>query len=115
MDAKQVLQQIGERVGGELLVSDEVVPVQKVNQSTGSKVIAWLPMLMPLLVAVGGGFVGLDWRVQIALGVTGLLVGGWLWNGSKERAARLQLALVEKAADPQAHTVAIEPPPAKAG
>jgi hypothetical protein len=106
----------GEKIAGELLQSETPVLVQKVSQSTGSKVMAaGLPVAGVIVTALLGAFGNLNGWQQTIIICVALLAGGAVWNESKRRQNALQLALIEKAASRHAHTVEIEPESAKAG
>lgn len=106
------LAKAGEEVGSVLLESDSPVQVQKVSQSTGSKVMAGA---LPLLAAVLAFLGQLPPYPRTVVIVAGFAVGGWIFNESKRRQHALQVALVNKAASQTERTVEIEPPPAKSG
>lgn len=91
---------------------NEPTVVQKVAQSVGSKVAAGaIPLLTTLLSFLGD----LPPYPRAGVMVAGFLIGGLLWDRSKQRQFQLQVELVKAGSSKMTNTVEIAPPSAKVG
>ena len=89
----------------------EQITVQKVVQSLGSKVLAGGTVVMGVLSAVGGAFLGvINNPYAFAVVILGCAaLGVYAWNKSKDRQLKLQMDLNAKAASKDHHTVVVKP------